>query len=82
VKDPETSEEWQEAVDAAAGARTIADLKMYYGMRMKPWRRSGGLSNPVLRMKPKAIQTFPDRSQVETVPAFEVVAAEDVVGIR
>jgi hypothetical protein len=29
VRDPETPEEWQQAVDAAAGARVIADCMMY-----------------------------------------------------
>jgi len=28
-RDPKTPEEWQEAVDAAAGARAIADCMMY-----------------------------------------------------
>jgi hypothetical protein len=28
-RDPKTPEEWQEAVDAAAGARAIADCAMY-----------------------------------------------------
>lgn len=29
MREPETSAEWQEAVDAAAGLRAIADCKMY-----------------------------------------------------
>jgi hypothetical protein len=29
VRNPKTQEEWQEAVDAAAAARAIADCKMY-----------------------------------------------------
>jgi hypothetical protein len=28
-RDPKTPEEWQEAVDVAAGVRAIADCKMY-----------------------------------------------------
>jgi hypothetical protein len=28
-RDPQTPEEWQEAVDAAAGARALADCAMY-----------------------------------------------------
>lgn len=29
MKDPSTPEEWQEAVDAAAAGRALADYKMY-----------------------------------------------------
>jgi hypothetical protein len=29
MRDPKTSEEWQQAVDSAAAARAIADCKMY-----------------------------------------------------
>jgi hypothetical protein len=29
MRDPQTPEEWQEAVDAAAGMRALADCKMY-----------------------------------------------------
>jgi hypothetical protein len=29
MSDPETLEQWQEAVDAAAGARAVADCQMY-----------------------------------------------------
>jgi hypothetical protein len=69
--DPETREEWQEAVDVAVGARAIADCKMYGLLEGGPEVDVDRCDEIIERGRQRGV--LPSRTVVEL--AAEIIAA-------
>lgn len=78
--DPKTAAEWQEAVDAAAGARAIADCKMYGLLEGGPEIDVGRCDEILERGRARGVRPSRPRNELAVRLVAEINSSPD--GLR